>query len=85
MHHVSTTLFAALAIGTGEVVGDFRWHHRGSVFLQFLRTIEVHVPSDWDIHLVVDNHSTHKKPQSGIGLPGILVFMSTSRPPLRRG
>ena len=58
--HGTTTLFAALDIATGKVIGELHRRHRSSEFLKFLRTIEVSVPSDLDIHLVMDNYGTHK-------------------------
>jgi len=60
--HGTTTLFAALDIATGEVIGEMHRRHRSSEFLQFLRTIEANVPSDLDVHLVMDNYGTHKTP-----------------------
>lgn len=60
MRHGTTTLFAALDIATGEVIGEMHRRHRSSEFLQFLRTIEANVPSDLDVHLVMDNYGTHK-------------------------
>ena len=58
--HGTTTLFAALNIATGAVIGDLHRRHRSSEFLQFLRTIETNVPQDLYIHLVMDNYGTHK-------------------------
>jgi transposase len=49
--HGTTTLFAALDIATGEVIGELHRRHRSAEFLQFLRTIEANVPSQLDIHL----------------------------------
>ena len=60
--HGTTTLFAALDIATGEVIGETHRRHRGVEFLKFLRTIEVNVPAELDIHLVMDNYGTHKTP-----------------------
>jgi transposase len=62
MRHGTTTLFAALDIATGEVIGELHRRHRSSEFLQFLRTIEAHVPAKLDVHLVMDNYGTHKTP-----------------------
>ncbi|MBA2722290.1 MAG: IS630 family transposase, partial [Methylibium sp.] len=62
MRHGTTTLFAALDIATGEVIGELHRRHRSSEFLQFLRTIEANVPAQLDIHLVMDNYGTHKTP-----------------------
>jgi len=55
--------FAALAVAIGEVIGQLHRRHRSSEFLKFLRTIEASVPSDLDIHLVMDNYGTHKTPK----------------------
>jgi transposase len=60
--HGTTTLFAALDIATGEVIGQMHRRHRGAEFLQFLRTIEANVPPKMDVHLVMDNYATHKTP-----------------------
>jgi len=53
--HGTTTLFAALDIATGEVIGELHRRHRSSEFLRFLRTIETNVPPRLDVHLVMDN------------------------------
>ncbi len=58
--HGTTTLFAALDIATGEVIGEMHRRHRSAEFLQFLRTIEANVPNELDVHLVMDNYGTHK-------------------------
>jgi len=60
--HGTTTLFAALDIATGEVIGQLHRRHRSSEFLQFLRTIDANVPTQLDVHLVMDNYGTHKTP-----------------------
>jgi transposase len=62
MRHGTTTLFAALDIATGEVIGEVHRRHRSSEFVRFLRTIEASVPSHLDVHLVMDNYGTHKTP-----------------------
>ena len=56
----TTTLFAALDIATGEVIGRCFARHRATEFLQFLGTIEAHIPADLDVHLVMDNYPTQK-------------------------
>jgi putative transposase len=58
--HGTTTLFAALDVLTGQVLAQCKPRHRHQEFLGFLRAIEAAVPSDLDIHLIVDNYSTHK-------------------------
>lgn len=62
MRHGTTTLFAALDIATGEVIGELHRRHRSTEFLQFLRTIDANVPPDLSVHLVMDNYGTHKTP-----------------------
>jgi transposase len=60
--HGTTTLFAALDIATGQVIGQLHRRHRSAEFLKFLRTIEANVPAELDVHLVMDNYGTHKTP-----------------------
>src|SRR5882724_3044487 len=60
--HGTTTLFAALDAKSGEIIGEFHQRHRAREFRRFLVTIDAAVPADLDIHLVVDNASTHKTP-----------------------
>jgi transposase len=60
--HGTTTLFAALDIATGEVIGQLHRRHRSTEFVKFLRTIEANVPPQLDVHLVMDNYGTHKTP-----------------------
>ncbi len=58
--HGTTTLFAALDVHDGSVLADCKPRHRHQEFLAFLRSIEANVPSELDVHLIVDNYSTHK-------------------------
>ena len=60
--HGTTTLFAALNIATGKVIGQLHRRHRSKEFLSFLRTIDEAVPEKLDVHLVMDNYGTHKTP-----------------------
>lgn len=60
--HGTTTLFAALDVACGTVIGRCFARHRAKEFLAFLRTIEANVPADLDVHLVMDNYATHKTP-----------------------
>lgn len=60
--HGTLSLFAALDVATGKVIGKCFARHRGSEFLKFLREIESNVPLDLDVHLVMDNYATHKTP-----------------------
>lgn len=58
--HGTTTLFAALDIATGKVIGQTHRRHRSGEFLQFLRTVDANTPTMLDVHLVMDNYGTHK-------------------------
>jgi transposase len=58
--HGTTSLFAALDIATGAVIGRCYPRHRSSEFRKFLDQIEASVPADLDVHLVMDNYATHK-------------------------
>jgi transposase len=60
--HGTTSLFAALDIATGQVVGKCFPRHRAAEFRRFLDEIEANVPEDHDVHLVMDNYATHKTP-----------------------
>jgi putative transposase len=60
VRHGTTTLFAALDVATGEVITQCNQRHRHQEFLGFLRRIEESVPSELDIHLIVNNYCTHK-------------------------
>lgn len=60
--HGTTTLFAALDIGSGRVIGDLHRRHRSTEFLSFLQRIDAEVPADLEVHLVLDNYGTHKTP-----------------------
>jgi transposase len=56
----TTTLFAAFNILNGKVIGSCLPRHRGKEFIQFLKQLEKEVPPELDIHLILDNYSTHK-------------------------
>lgn len=58
----TTTLFAALNVLTGKVIGQCLPRHRNSEFLKFLKQIDREVPKGLQIHLIVDNYATHKHP-----------------------
>ena len=60
--HGTTSLFAALDIATGHVIGKCYPRHRAAEFRKFLDEIEANVPADLDVHLVMDNYATHKTP-----------------------
>jgi len=58
--HGVTSLFAALDIATGQVLGKCYRRHRSLEFLDFLKKIDTAVPAELDVHLVLDNYGTHK-------------------------
>ena len=58
--HGTTSLFAALDVATGAVVGKCFERHRASEFRKFLDHVDAAVPTELDIHIVLDNASTHK-------------------------
>lgn len=60
--HGTTSLFAALDVATGRVIGQLHRRHRSREFLRFLRTIDENVPPELNVHLVMDNYGTHKTP-----------------------
>ena len=60
IRHGTTSLFAALDIATGSVIGHCYPRHRSTEFRKFLDRIEANVPGDLDVHLVMDNYATHK-------------------------
>jgi transposase len=60
--HGTSSLYAALDLTTGKVIGRLQSRHRAIEFKQFLQTIDRAVPVDLNVHLVLDNSSTHKTP-----------------------
>jgi transposase len=63
IRHGTTTLFAALDVATGQVITQCKPRHRHQEYLSFLRQIEKSVPTNLDLHLIVDNYATHKHPK----------------------
>ncbi len=63
VRHGTTTLFAALNLATGTVIGRCQRRHRHQEYLQFLREIDANVPKGLVVHLIVDNYATHKHPR----------------------
>jgi transposase len=59
----TTTLFAALSMLDGTVIGDCLPRHRHQEFIRFLKKIDHETPQGLDLHLVVDNSATHKHPR----------------------
>ena len=60
--HGTSSLYAALDLATGKVIGRLHSKHRAIEFRKFLITLDKEVPADLDVHLVLDNASTHKTP-----------------------
>lgn len=63
IRHGTTSLFAALDIKTGDVIGECHRRHRHQEFLKFLELIDSRIPADLDVHVVMDNYGTHKVPK----------------------
>ena len=61
--HGTTTLFAALDVLTGTVIGSCLPRHRHSEFIKFLKIIDGEVPAGLEVHLIADNYATHKHPK----------------------
>jgi transposase len=78
----TSSLYAALDLTTGKVIGRLHSRHRAVEFKQFLATLEREVPADLDVHVVLDNSSTHKTPAIGRWLAAhprfVLHFTPTS-------
>lgn len=58
--HSVTSLFAALDVATGQVITSIHRRHRHQQFLKFLKVIDANTPAGVDLHLVLDNYTTHK-------------------------
>ena len=82
--HGTTTLFAALNVLDGSVIGQCMQRHRHQEFIRFLNRIERDVPAGKLIHVILDNYATHKHPRSALGSNGTSAGHSTTprpRPP----
>ena len=71
----TSSLYAALDLTTGKVIGSLHSRHRAIEFKKFLQTLDREVPADLDVHLVLDNSPTHKT-------PAIRAWLA-AHPPLR--
>ena len=56
----TTTLFAAIELAEGKIIAECMPRHRHQEWLKFLKKIDAETPPDLDLHLIVDNHCTHK-------------------------
>jgi len=63
VRHGTTSLFAALNMATGKVIGSLHRRHRATEFKKFLILLDEEVPEGLDIHLILDNYATHKTPE----------------------
>jgi transposase len=63
VRHGTTSLFAALDVASGHVIGQLHRRHRSVEFCKFLDTIDANVPAALDVHLILDNYGTHKTPR----------------------
>ena len=80
--HGTTTLFAALNVLDGTVIGSCKKRHRHEEFLAFLKEVDRKTPKDLSLHLVLDNYGTHKHPRVKAWLKDndrfVLHFVPTS-------
>ena len=60
--HGTTSLFAALDLASGTVIGQMYQRHRSVEFKRFLDRLEQELPNDLQVHLILDNYATHKTP-----------------------
>lgn len=63
VRHGTTTLFAALNVADGTVIGQCQNRHRHQEWLKFLQLIDAQTPPDRALHLILDNYATHKHPK----------------------
>lgn len=63
IRHGTTSLFAALNVATGQIIGQCHRRHRHQEFLKFLNVIADRMPQDREIHIIMDNYATHKTPR----------------------
>lgn len=59
----TTTLFAAVNVAQGQVIGTCQPRHRHQEWIKFLKLIDAETPPELDLHLIVDNYATHKHPK----------------------
>jgi transposase/transcriptional regulator with XRE-family HTH domain len=63
VRHGTTTLFAALNVADGTLIGQCQARHRHQEWLKFLQQIDAETPADRELHLILDNYATHKHPK----------------------
>lgn len=59
----TSTLFAALDVASGKIIGQCLKKHRHQEFLKFLNTVDKNIDQELDLHIIVDNYATHKHPK----------------------
>ena len=65
VRHGTTSLFAALDLATGKIIGQHQRRHRHQEFLRFLKTIDAVTPTELDLHLICEGYATPKTPAIG--------------------
>lgn len=86
IRHGITTLFAALDIASGQVIGSIHRRHRAVEFRKFLTKLDNEVPAELEVHLICDNYTTHKHPTIEAWLAAHPRFhICTSPPPILPG
>jgi transposase len=85
IRHGTTSLFAALDVASGFVIGKCYKRHRADEFFDFLKQIEAQVPEGLDIHIIMDNYATHKAAVIKSWLARRPHYHVHSRPDLLRG
>jgi len=63
VRHGTTTLFAALNVADGTLIGQCQDRHRHQEWLKFLQQVDAETPGDRELHLILDNYATHKHPK----------------------
>jgi len=63
IRHGTTSLFAALDVATGKIIGQCHRRHRHHEFLRFLQRLDAQLPPHGDVHIIMDNYGTHKVPK----------------------
>jgi transposase len=81
----TTTLFAALRLLDGKVIGQCQSRHCHQEFLKFLRQLDRAIPGDRELHLILDNYGTHKTPEVQRWLNAIAVLRRTLFLPVPAG
>jgi hypothetical protein len=79
----TTTLFAALNVLDGKVIGECHGRHRHQEWLKFLRRLDAEFPAQLQLHLVMDNYGTHKEPhvQAWLNQHRFILLLALSAAP----